>query len=357
MTRVALVLLAVFLLPPLAAHSAWWLQRPRPLRLVILDKTVPDRTFREHAGLVWILGNQRWVHPDGRSFRRDRGYFGFHPLGDGRFEVRALPDTLAAADLIYVADAYGVTAADLYGEEGEDASRLLYGGLREDEVEGLWTAVEGGVPLVVEFSTLGDPTGPRARARMETLLGVEWTGWEGRWVEELAEARRTGGDRTHDGPGLVLTHPDGRALVLEAGAHLEAPGPVLEPGGTARGWGMREGVRFHERFSIVRPAPDAEVLAELRLAPTDEGRRALDEAGVPSVFPAVVRRQARGTPVYYLAGDFADRGTVPGWQRFRGIPSLFRVLPMPSDDPMASFWKAYLPLMRAILDDAGQLPR
>lgn len=362
--RIAAVLFAVVFLPPLAAYAAWWLTPPRPLDLVLLDKTVPDRTFREHAGLVWILQNGRWVRPGGRPYRLAEGYFGFHPLGEGRFEVRTLPDTLADADLIYVTDTYGVTAGALSGGEGEDASRLLYGGLRTDEVEALRTAVGGGVPLVAEFNTLGSPSGEEARSRMEGLLGVEWSGWAGRWIGELAnpgglppgaveaEEARTGEAWSHRGPGLILTHLDGRTVVLPLGSHLDVPGPTIHPDSRARARGVREGVRFQQWFGVVSPGAGSRVLAEFRLAPTPEGRRRLEAAGLPVRFPAVVRSEGAGAPVHYFAGDFADRGTVPGWHRFRLVPALFRVLPMPPDDPMVFFWKAYLPLVRAVLAEA-----
>ncbi|BBW96402.1 hypothetical protein ACPVTF_08330 [Geobacillus icigianus] len=96
------IVLVVLLLS--APYWLWWLKPETELELLIVDDTVPDRSYREHQGLVWLLRAQEYVHRNGETYDAARDYVGFVPKGGGAYEVRPLPNTMDGYDAVYVAD-------------------------------------------------------------------------------------------------------------------------------------------------------------------------------------------------------------------------------------------------------------
>ncbi len=101
----------------------WYLKPESPWRVRVLDKTVPHPDYREHAALFWVLRHEKAATPQGaRNWDLRRDYVGYYPVvndgeqrGQGR-ELRA--EDLAATDLLYLADAYGVAPWAPYWAEG-----------------------------------------------------------------------------------------------------------------------------------------------------------------------------------------------------------------------------------------------
>lgn len=378
MKRPLLVLcIAVFVLALFASlpFLLWHLQGETPLSLLIVDKTVPVRDFREHKGLVWILNHYRFVRAEnGKPFSPEEDYAGFVPLPDGRYRIRPLPPLPARRfDLIYLADTYGVYKADFLRENRPGArSELIYGGLQPDEVRLVERARQQGSWVIAEFNSFASPTGGEARRAITTLLGVRWNGWMGRRFTELKKdvevpewavrgyRQQYGREWNFTGSGFIFVHEDGRLLVLR---DREEVGPdrlrIVIPEQVARQWGVPASVPYGYWFDIVAPREGAEVVGEYRFDATPAGRELLARAGIPLVFPAIVRQRGETGGTYYFAGDFVDQQRVPLFFRLRGTPvlrSLFTV----TDNESTSFfyWKLYVPMMKAILDDiARQRPR
>ena len=116
-------------------------------------------------------------------------------------------------DLIYIADTYGVYREDftqviekdgekltisastdpellktLY-DEGEidvhmDFSKLIFGGLSEADLDVLEAHVKREGDVFFEFNAFCDPTPPNVRQRAENLVGLNWTGWSGRFLPD-----------------------------------------------------------------------------------------------------------------------------------------------------------------------------
>ena len=114
-SAIALLILCVLLLvAALAPGVAWRLAVPRPLGVVILDKTVPDTTYRGHRAVVWLLNHLKLVHPGSHAPYDVAGdYVGFVPLTSRAWSVRPFPKPLGGNRVVYIADTYGVTASDL----------------------------------------------------------------------------------------------------------------------------------------------------------------------------------------------------------------------------------------------------
>lgn len=47
--------------------------------MLVIDKTVPDDTYREHKGLMWLLNQQKYVQSNGEPYRLKEDYVGFVP--------------------------------------------------------------------------------------------------------------------------------------------------------------------------------------------------------------------------------------------------------------------------------------
>lgn len=376
-----LVVLGLLVLTCVSAPVRWWLKPDRALRVQVLDKTVPHRDYREHAALYWVLRHEKVPAVDGdRTWAPAEHYRGFHPdPADGEAHGTGdvlIPDDLRDADLLYLADAYGVYRGDYEqgGRAALDYSPMIYGGVQVEEVAAIEEFVAGGGNLVAEFNTFASPTGGEARARLEALLGVDWSGWSGRYFVELADdaevpawaarlwRRHHGTEWSFHGPGYLLVHEDTRIAVLREPFDVQYPGLALHT--VARHplvAGVLENVRFTYWFDVVARRPGSQVVASFRFEPTDSGRAILDQQGIPMAFPAVVIAGERPFRAY-LAGDFSDAGGSLGPHWAEGLPWLNRALlrlrfPRQSGhEPF--YWGFYIPLTTRLLEqlDAPSRP-
>jgi hypothetical protein len=357
---VLVVLCVAVLVGAVAPALAWRLVPPRPLGVLILDKTVPDTTYRGHRAVVWVLNHLKLVHPG--SFARYSAasdYAGFVPLTRRAWSVRPLPDVLGANRVVYVADTYGVTAGDLGAGVAEEPGRLLYGGLTVADIELLEAAGRGGATVIGEFNTAAAPTPDSVRARAARLFGVAWSGWTGRRSTDLmrdapswirtAWQRQAGQPWLYRGPGVVLAHLDGRIVVLTA-ADLRGGGLEIIPTAAGDSLGMRGAPAPEGWFDLVEPA-GATALATYRWQLTPRGDSALAANSVPRQAAAALAHKSGAARTYYLAGDFANVPHLPAWTELQWGPRLYRALPgwwIPAQD--AFFWRGYVPLLTHILN-------
>jgi len=162
----------------------WLTQQQKTLEVAIIDKTVPSESYREHKGLTWILNHNRYVTGSRTNYEKDSGYYGFMPdEAEESYEIKDVTELGANYDLIYLADTYGVYQEDLPWQPADsECSELIYGGLQMAEWQTVKQQVmDGGTDLVVEFNTFASPTEQAVSADMEAFLGVEWSGWTGRY--------------------------------------------------------------------------------------------------------------------------------------------------------------------------------
>lgn len=348
-------------------YVSWHFIPQKPLLAVVLDKTVPAESCREHKGLFWVLNNLRYVNKDtGRPFAFAKDYYGFFPLADKKYTVRQLPEDLNTPGLIYIADTYGVYTADFYGENSRgERSRLIYGGLQRGEVEAIERALSGKNTLIAEFNSFASPTSGEARRRLEYLLAVTWTGWMGRHFENLSlknteipvwmplnYERQYRSTWTFEGPGFVFVNEDNRLFVLRDGPEA-GPGlnRVFFTTEAAKEFGVADGLPYSYWFDVVaaKPKRNAQVLANYKLDVTAQGEKILAANGLSPVFPAIIRTEAPNH-TYYLAGDFADYNASPHFYGSRAWSP--HLLPRGINTAADFFWKVYFPFMRKAL---GQL--
>jgi len=373
---ILLLVLAVFTAP----RILWEREITRPLSTLIVDKTVPDQSYREHAGLIWTLNHLKIQAPQ-NTWNKATDYFGFTPPPAGEKPPLEGPP-LTSHDLenkewLVLADSYGVYHQDFHLAlqesqntelESPDYSKKIYGGFDKDEVSVIENFVKQGGHLWAEFNTFASPTHGEPRERLEKVLGLDWTGWAGRFFEQLenkeevpAWARRNwkqhhGTDWAFKGAGWLLVHEDGRIEVLQEGPDIEKNGlkiylqsedPLLNH--------CYDRVPFHYWFDILTPT-EGQVLAQYKLELKDPGREILKKAGIPENFPALIKASNKPL-VLYFAGDASDAALKYGNQKLKGRMywKRFGRLQESTREQGAYFWEFYLPLMQNITNRLAPL--
>jgi len=367
----SIFLVTLFMFSCASSPVRWYLKDVSPWRVAVVDKTVPHANYREHGALFWVLRHEKISSPQGaRDWSLNQHYVGFAPDADDGEEHGEGHDLaerdLANADMLFLADTYGVYEGD-YAARGDvaalDFSARVYGGLTTEEAALIahFADDEGG-HLIAEFNTFASPTSRQARETMERLLGLRWSGWTGRYFSELGDeaevpvwARREYKDQYQEdwnfkGPGYLLVHEDTRLFVLREGLDVERDGLGIQvQAGGAMMDGVLNGMAFNYWFDVVAPTAGSEVPAVFRFNLLDSGRALVDRFGVPREFPAVVVASRQPLRMYF-AGDFSDAGGSLGPYWLEGLPWLNKTLlslwfPRTADqEPF--YWGFYIPLLR-----------
>jgi hypothetical protein len=343
----------------------WQLELSKPVHGVILDKTVPKPTYREHKALMWVLNNLKYINKQTfQAFEYQMDYYGFFPLNNFNYSIKHLPSHLENVDFIYLADTYGVYNEDFYGENirGE-RSRLIYGGAELREIEAIEEALKKGTLLIGEFNSFATPTGRDAGSRLENLFGVRWNGWIGRYFLDLDRnndevpiwmiknyERQYNTQWTFKGPGFGFVNIDDTVFVLKQGEDVGVENiKIIFNEQALREFKVKNNARYYYWFDILEPLEGTEILGDYRIDITDKGKKVLNDFGLRETFPAVVRTQLPYR-TYYFAGDFSDIKKVPSfWQ-----VSYYNLLRADLSADMEGeqtyfFWNVYYPLIENIL--------
>jgi hypothetical protein len=316
-------------------HLFWVLAPELPLRVAVVDKTVPFVDRREHKALFWILIQNKFIDPDKPQERRwydyKTDYTGFIPdLTPNLTENHGVWNDLTSAslanrDLLYFSDTYGVYRADYTQFPDETPSTIhspqIYGGLTADEATATEEFAKQKKTIIAEFNTFASPTPPDVRLRFETMFGVTWTGWIGRyfvdfrdekdvphWLYELYETRyKKKWDVT--GSGYMLCRNESNDFfILHDGVDVNSTGMEFVPQRAYTYNDVMQGVKpctFRYWFDVVTAAPDTEVLAQYQFNLTEAGRKELAAHGLSPVFPAICRRRDISDR-YYVSGEMID---------------------------------------------------
>ena len=354
-------------LPPVALLAvAWlwgphlvWLARPkRNAKVVIVDKTVPFRNYREHAAFSWLLHALKVVAPTGRYYQEGRDYQGYDPIHRRGHDLTSAD--LEDAEGLFIADTYGVYVGD-YARPGDVAalerSPEIYGGLRADEATAIDAYARRGGLTIAEFNAFASPTEPGARATLEATFGLHWTKWVARYWEDLGNdeevpqwlrrdyLRRYGVELEHHGSALVFVREDEDIVALRPGIDLQSDVLVMERTSAANpDWPAR--ARYVYWLDVVE-ATTATVVYDYEIAVTDAGARQLAQHGLPTRFPAVLHGLQHS---WYFAGDFIDTATEMGDPERAGLLAWRRRTRGEIGADGAVLWGFYFPLLEQLLD-------
>lgn len=350
--------------------SPFWLWQFKPstaLDVLIVDKTVPTETYREHQGLMWVLNQQKYIQSNESKYVPMKDYVGFYPKGKD-FDVRPYPKNLDTYKLFYIADGYGVYEEEFYetNKQGE-RSKSLYGGMTNEDVDILQSAAaKNGATIVAEFNTFASPTPDDVKKKFYDLLNLQWTGWIGRYFDELNSSEvpvwvkdnyeaQYNKKYQFTGHGYVFVDKNDKIVILD-GSQIEA-GNVqfsLTDQGEKK-FGQKLSASYNYWFDIVTPVDENEVLATYTLSLNEKGREALKLVGLPSQFPAIINHQGAQFQTYYFCGDYADQGELPALYQTVGFPKWKQWFTADTgSSTLPFFWKVYVPMMDYILEEAKQ---
>jgi hypothetical protein len=363
----ALRIVLVVTSPLWTAHLVWrWLDWA-PARVMVVDYTVPFDDYSEHYALVWLLHHLKVQAPSGGDdWDPTREYVGYEP------HDRGAPKRLADADVsgfdwIYVADTYGVYLDDLRGiatrSSHTDFSPLVFGGLSGADATALEDFTNRGGSVVLEFNSFCDPTPQEVRLRVESMLGVEWTGWVGHVFEDLHDrdevpdwlprmfAKQYPGQDLPREPTLVLLGASG-TLILVSAPSVTAVTPRIVP--TALGaqvFGLEEPVPYYHWFSLAREGLDTEVYARIELPDLRGVDSGLLDDRAPGSSPFLTERRVGSSRRIYVGGDFAEADFDPGWSELAGLSYLQSALHAGSGyvTLRPAWWRFFVPVLRELV--------
>jgi hypothetical protein len=344
----------------------WFSEPNKECHVAIIDKTVPNETFREHQGLVFLLNYLKYKNGFGDTYDLRKDFYGFYPNEEKRgYKIKPLPTDYDGYDMIYLADTYGVYEKDFpWVEKEREGSRspLVYGGLDEQEWLNIHNRLEKDEKslFIAEYNAFASPTGIEVMESVTAFLGVDWDGWVGRYFDEVDYninleipqwvIDEFGESWQYSGSGFLLVNDfTSEILVLEGTKHVLDKGINLTF--TKEGedfFGLEKSPNYHYWFDIVTPERGSTALAYYNWNLTDSGKEFLEENGIPTEFAAVIKNERGSCTSYYFAGDYNDIGVVPRLYKFRGLPKLYSVLEINTDSDF--YWSTYFPMMDKILE-------
>lgn len=355
-----------FLLIVLLPIILWAIEPEKKLQIAIIDKTVPDETYREHLGITWLLNHFKYDNNEKKQYQLNVDYFGFVPkIKEKDYEIRTLPENYDSYDVIYLADTYGVYEEDFpWIEKSREGARSgkIYGGLEANEWSGIVERLNQKEKslLIAEYNTFASPTKESVRESVTDYLGLDWSGWTGRYFNELDPKKNTeipkwiidefGESWTYSGEGFLLVNDFSyEVVVLELDKHVTSKGINLSF--TEEGkklFRIADSTDYKYWFDIVEPKSTSTVLANYDWDLTKEGKSLLQEHEIPQSFAAVIASEHGAAESYYFAGDYNDIAEAPKFFQLKGLATVYKYAQKFSDH--AFYWSVYVPMMKTILD-------
>ncbi|RLQ96141.1 type 1 periplasmic-binding domain-containing protein [Falsibacillus albus] len=336
----------------------WELKSSKELNVLILDKTVPDKSFREHKGLVWLLNNQKYKKSDQTTYDDHADYDGVVPVEGNNFKIKPLPKDLDKYAVYYLTDQYGVYEKDLNGTNPTgERSKTLYGGLSMDDLDKIEHSLikNKGKTLIAEFNTFASPTENDVKEKVSNLLNLDWDGWIGRYFSDLSskevpvwikkDYESKNGKWNYKGKGIVLVNQNDFVVVLDQSELKGSGADFLLTDNGKKAFGHHFNGTYQYWFDIVHARNQQEVLANYHLSVTKDAQKKLKGFGIPTTFPAVVHQRNAKYTSYYFAGDYADEPEVPDIYQTVGLTRLKEYFGAKG----SFYWKVYVPMMKQIL--------
>lgn len=359
--KIILVILLLFTIAILP-FITYQFKSGKELDIVIIDKTVPSKTYREHKGFVWIANNLKYTNK-GKAYKYDQDYYGFFPDENEKYTIKELPEELGTPDIIYLTDTYGVYTEDYLKEiPNGERSQIIYGGLKSSEVDTIKKSLQNNI-IIGEFNTLASPTSKEVRSSMEEVFGIKWSGWIGRYFTDLSkdnveippwliENYQIQYLKKWDfkGPGIALISSEDKVIILRQGTEIgNNLNKIKFTEEAVKMYNVRDNVKYYYWFEIMEKGESSEVLANYNLDLTEEGKKIFSEYNIPSKFPAIIKKTGEYTS-YYFGGDFADNGKLPKVYGYSKLYLLNKITAIDIPGNMNYFYfNVYCPIIKKIL--------
>jgi hypothetical protein len=370
---ITIIILVLILALPFINFVRWCFQDKKPIDIVILDKTVPTLERLKHKSFIWVLNSDRFVKKEKKkSYSYKKDYYGFaptRPLRDrgsskNEYHLSEMIDLPQKVDALYFADTYGVFFNDWYaGVNKSRRSRKIYGGLNNTDYLLINEMKNRNKLIILEYNSFDFPTPSFESFRTQEKLGITFTGWSGKYFEELDSTSRdfpiwmtTLYRKTYKKPwtftksGIVILN-EKEIIVLEEGTHLKNALPyIVTDAENCKKFGVPPSVAYNNWFDIIDPL-QSNVISKFHLETTTVGDTLLGSHSLSAEFPAVSQEPA-SQRVYYFSGDFATNKVCFWASRMKGVDKLKGILYSDKpNDVRRFFWLYYKPLINNIFTD------
>lgn len=363
-----MAIVTVITSPYWASHLVWRLTPPSDRHVAIINYTAHTADRPGHRGLTWVLNHTRAPSPlPGEPWRSSRDYIGYL-TETPRLSARLEDADLGGANWLYVADAYGIYESDIELLEGNRerpaAEGLIFGGLSPTDVDVLEQFVADGHEVVIECNAMTPPTAATERARLETILGAEWTGWAGRvfpdlndpsdipeWFFARLQERFPLGNFPTD-PCLGLFGPAGE-MILTCDPDYARLAPRVQFTDAARVHlgNLRSDAAHFGWFFLVTAHPDTLVLAEMQLPEALIRSPQFHSETLLLRYPALTLRTVGPSRRFGIHLTASRAVFDPGRYNLAGLPEIQALMNRRHDirSPRPVFWQFWVPALRAIL--------
>ncbi len=373
--KTIVIILIILFLIPVSSWIVWSFKTSKPLNILVMNKTVLGLEKKEHRAIFWLLLNEKFVKNNGKSYRMEKDYYGFHPvkpLKSKKYEIKRIKleqvgELASEYDMVYYCDTYGVFFNEWYRRESSKGKgTLIEGGLNNSDYIFLKTMIEQNKMVIAEYNFIAPPTIGLIRKKAEDLLDIHWSNWTGTYINNLDPVKskdlpewivgiykkRHNGEWQFSGPGIILVNgPGQQVVVLEAGKHLDTSVPEIQT--TEFGleeYELPEIAHFPGWFDIM-DARSNHTVAEYKIHITIEGKALLDEFNLPSRFPAVIQSSG-SSPFIYLAGNYSSYPVRIWNAKLQGIRTFEKVFYTNKENSASRFyWTYYIPLISQVLTD------
>lgn len=378
--NIFILVVVLILLTPFFMWLAWRLKTPQVHDIFILDKTVLLPHVQEHLSFSWIINNEKVHHSKHGAYDPEQHYYGFFPLGNGEYktqDIEHLTDEELNAlvkkyDMVFYTDMYGIYHnewdATYFPEKVKNEryvsmrSQRMYGGMTDKELDFLIKMNDAKKLVVNEFNIIASPTAGHVRRKYEQHFGLEWSGWVGRYYDNLDTLENKDiprwlinnhmkqyGEWPHHKSGIAFVREDDAVVILEDSTHLIIDLPFIKTNlQYAEKFGIIQSIKYPFWFDIVRADSSLTVISNYELEPNEKGKKVLKKWNIPLTYPALV--MSKDELYYYMAGDFSDNPINYNTSYFRNI-DVFAGLTYGYEkmERNSFFWEYYRPLITKIL--------
>ena len=366
-----------FLLLPLILWFCWILKPSHTANILLMDKTVLTNEGLEHNAFDWVLSHRKYVKPDGNFYSPQKDYLGFFPLKNEEFSIKDLSklteyqlDSISTSlDMTYFTDTYGIYYNEWYKQKDvTEHSAKVYGGLEKNDVIFLKKMKEKKKLILSEFNLFATPTSGSERIETELLLGLKWSGWTGRYFDQLDTVDNTTLPKwvvrlykeQHQNkwpftkPGIVFVHSNETLAILEKETDITNEVPLVKSFkyGVEK-FNIPNEIRYPYWFEITLSTDtNNRVLSYYQLFPNERGDSILRHHNIPKIFPAAFEN-IKDSPFYYFCGDFTDSPVHNIFPKIIGIEYFMMFVQNNDDlnDRAPFFWRYYLPMTTKILSN------
>ncbi|MHB9012069.1 MAG: hypothetical protein ACYC49_07565 [Ignavibacteriaceae bacterium] len=369
--------LVAFFTFPVWMRVGWWIEGKKELKVVIVDKSSLTDQGIEHRSFNWVLYHDRYCKADRSLYSMSNDYYGFYPGKNKHYEIKGLEsfsdeklkELADHSDMTYFTDTYGIYKKDWYGNNyNGDISKLIYGGMSDQDLKFLLMMKSQHKLIMTEYNDIATPTSKEIRNKFEDSFGVRWTGWVGRYFQNLDTTINKGIpiwlvrdyklQHNNKWPfkksGIAFVNDNGRVEVLDKNRDLKDEVPyILTNERNQERFQVPEKIKYSYWFDVMLTSHSNDVISVYQIKTNTRGDSILNSMNIPNPFPAVIEHYDKDYKFYYFCGDYCDNLVDMLFTDFLGISNFSSLFYSSNEisERESFFWLYYKPLVSTILHE------